>query len=212
MATLGDLKTRIILETNRDDLGAGEESEAALTNAISRAIEYYSDERFWFNRDSGTATTTAGTNYVTLPYAVRVPESVSYNGEPLSKVGTEEIEHLTTTGQPSRWAENGDLIQLYPVPSAAYALSVYGIAQIDAPSYDGDETVWTNEAYDLIAARARFLLFRDVFRDVEGTKLAAQAEGEALSRLRKETRRRNVTPLRASDLPIARSPFDITQG
>jgi hypothetical protein len=213
MATLGDLKTRVILETNRDDLAEGEESEAALTGAIDRAIEYYADEKFYFNRDSGTAITTSGTGYVVCPYAVRVPETVSYNGTLLAKVPFDSISYLTLTGQPTRWAENGGLIQLSPIPDAAYSLTVHGIAQIDAPEDDGDETVWTNEAYDLIVARVRFLLYRDVFRDKDGAQLAAQAEGEALTRLRKETRRRSVTPLRSrGDEPWSASTSNINTG
>jgi len=214
MATLLELKTRIRLETNKDDIASGGEAEAALTTAIARAIEYYSDEAFWFNRDSGPSPTTSGTAYVSVPYAVRIPETVSCNGVPLQKVSLSQIEPLTDRGQPSHWAENGGIIQLWPIPDATYSLSVHGIAQIDAPESDGDETVWTNEAYDLIAARTRFLLFRDIWRGVEGVQLAASAEGEALSRLRKETRRRGIAPLRSTgDEPwSARSSFNINRG
>jgi hypothetical protein len=214
MATLLELKTRIRLETNKDDIAASGEAVEALNLAIERAIEYYSDEAFWFNRDSGTASTTSGSAYVAVPYAVRVPETVSYSGEPLQKTSLSQIEHLTDSGQPTHWAENGGIIQLWPIPDATYSLSVYGVAQIDAPEADGDETVWTNEAYDLIAARARFLLYRDIWRDVEAVKLAAQAEGEALTRLRNETRRRGRTSLRSrGDEPwTARSSFNINRG
>ena len=50
MPTLGDLKARIIAETNRDDLGAGEALEAPLTSCINQAIEHFSGEEFWFTR------------------------------------------------------------------------------------------------------------------------------------------------------------------
>lgn len=214
MATLAELKTRIRLETNKDDIAASAEAVEALNLAIERAIEYYSDEAFWFNRDSGTASTTSGTDYVTVPYAVRVPDVVSYDGTPLQKVSLQQIEHLTDSGQPSHWAENGGTIQLWPIPDATYSLSVHGIAQIDAPEADGDETAWTNEAYDLIAARVRFLLCRDIWRDMEGVQLAASAEGEALDRLRNETRRRGRTPLRSrGEEPwSSRSSFNINRG
>lgn len=214
MATLAELKTRIRLETDKNDIASGGEAEEALNLAIERAIEFYADEAFWFNRDSGTTSTTSGTSYVAVPYAVRVPETVSYSGVPLQKVSPSQIEYLTDSGQPTHWAENGGIIQLWPIPNATYSLSVYGVAQIDAPEADGDDTVWTNEAYDLIAARTRFLLYRDIWRDVEAVKLAAQAEGEALSRLRQETRRRGRTPLRSrGDEPwSARSSFNINRG
>jgi hypothetical protein len=214
MATLGELKTRIITETDRDDLGAGEEAEDALVLCINQAIEYYSDEPFWFMHDSGSSSTTSGVAWVNTPAAVRVPETVSYNGVPLQKVTVGAIEFLTDSGQPSLWAEAGDIIQLWPIPDATYSLDVFGSAQIDAPTSDSDITVWTVEAYDLIAARTRFLLYRDVFRDVEGVQFAGQAEAEALSRLRRETRRRTVTPLRSNgDEPwAAAGTFNINRG
>lgn len=211
--TLGNLKTRVIAETDRDDMGAGEALEDTLALCIARAIEHYAHEPFWFMRDSGTASTTSGTNYVTTPYAVRVPDMVSYSAVPLMEVGIGDIEFLTDSGQPTRWAPNGDRIYLWPIPDAVYSLDVFGSGQIDAPEDDNDETVWTNEAYDLIAARTRFLLYRDVFRDAEGVQFAGQAEQEALSKLRRETRRRNATPLRAiGDEPYAaRSTYNINR-
>ena len=57
MATLAQLKTRIILEVDRDDLGSGGEAEQALIDACTDAIEHYSGEEFWFNRASGSGDT-----------------------------------------------------------------------------------------------------------------------------------------------------------
>ena len=211
--TLGDLKARIIAETDRDDLGAGQPLEAQLLNAIQRAIEHHSDEAFWFNRDSGTTSTTTGRNYVIKPYAVRVVDKVVYNGCALRKAPVQEVDGAIPTGAPPRWAMDGDLIRISPIADGVYPLSVFGTAQIDPPENDTDESVWTTEAQDLIAARTRFLLFRDVFRDMDGTQLAAQAEGEALTRLRRETRRRGSMPLRSTgDEPWTGCRFDITRG
>ncbi len=214
MATLLELKTRIRLETNKDDIAPGGEAVEALNLAIARAIEYYSDEAFWFNRDSGTVSTTSGIATVTVPYAVRVCEMVSCNGVPLQKVPLSQIEHRSDSGRPSHWAENGGIVRLWPIPDGSYSLSVYGIAQIDAPASDGDETAWTNEAYDLIAGRAKLILCRALWGNIEGAQLAASEEGEALARLRQETRRRGRTALRASgDEPwTARSSFNINRG
>ena len=212
--TLGDLKTRIIAETNRDDLGAGLALETQLGLCIARAIEFHSDQDFWFNRGSGTRSTSNGVATVALPTGVRVPATVAYSASPLLKAAIEDIEYLTGSGLPTRWAQNGGNIQLWPIPDGAYALAIYGIAQIDAPTLDATSNVWTAEAQDLIAARTRFLLFRDVFRDGEGVQLAAQAEGEALERLRKESRRRGMTPLRSTgDEPwSAATTFNISTG
>lgn len=211
---LGDLKARIAEEADRDELLAGGTLENRLAETIARAVEHYADEDFWFKRGEGSASTVGAEDYVDLPATIRVAEDVVYLGNALVKVPLEEILGRTESGQPTHWAENGDDIQLWPIPDAVYSLSVFGAAKVAAPTADADETVWTNEAYDLIAARVRFLLFRDVFRDVEGTQLAAQAESEALSKLRKETRRRSVTSLRSrGDEPwTARTRFNVNQG
>lgn len=213
MATLAELKTRIRLETNKDDIAASGEAETALTTALTQAVEYYSSEQFWFNRASGSGNTSASTATIALPSGIRYPHAVSYLGETLRKVDLHEIEHRTETGLPTRWAENEGAIQLWPIPDATYSLSVFGLASTTLPA-DGASNIWTTEALDLICARAKFLLYRDIWRDVEAVKLAAQAEGEALSRLRQETRRRGMSPLRSTgDEPwTARTPFNINRG
>lgn len=215
MANLGDLKTRIRLETNKDDIAPGAESEAALDRAISGAIEYYQDEPFWFNTGSASATTSAGSATVARPAGMRVADHVlvACNGvaTPLAKRSLGELVRSgDSRGVPSLYAEYGDSLLLSPVPDGAYALTFYGVRQMAAPASDGEENVWTNQGYDLIAAHARFILYRDIWRDQEGALLAKGAIDEALGKLKRETRRRNVTQ-RRSDLPLA-GGFDIVRG
>lgn len=209
MATLGDLKTRLILETDRDDMGASGESVGVLTTAISRAIDFYSGQEFWFNRASGTVSTSNGVAYVARPAAVRIPLLVAYNGGLLRKVRLQDIEWRTESGIPARWADNEANIQLSPTPDGTYSLSVYGLAQIDAPSLDADTNVWTTEAYDLIANRAKAIIF-EVFKEYDAMDRALGREQEALSRLRSETRRRSVT--NASTDLVTGQPFNIATG
>lgn len=217
MATLLEMKTRIRLETNKDDIASGGEAETALTTAITQAIEYYSAEPFWFNHygatTTATASTTATVDYVAIPATIRIPQKVSYLTVDLEKVDLASIEALTDAGQPSRWAPSGDNIALWPVPDAVYALTVYGISKVAIPASDGASNIWTTEALDLICARARFLLYRDIWFDKERMLAAAQAEGEALSRLQIETRRRTRTNLRHSaDAPWRTNYTDINLG
>ncbi|MGE5721542.1 MAG: hypothetical protein ACM3YM_03700 [Sphingomonadales bacterium] len=212
--SLGDLMSRIIDETDRDDLGSGGALSNQLALCIERAIEFYSDEAFWFNRAAATATTANGSATVPLPSEIRAADTVSCNGCALRKVPVRDLEYRTESGRPSLWAMDGDAIRLWPTPDAAYPIGIYGVARIDPPGSDGAANAWTTEAQDLIAARTRFLLFRDVLRDGEGAQLAAQAEGEAIDRLRRETRRRAVTPLRSTgDEPwSALTTFDVNRG
>lgn len=216
MATLGELKARIIAETDREDLGSGQESEARLVEAIQRAIEFYQDEDFWFKHAIDRAvTTTAGQQTVAIPATLRFVQTAAYLDEVLRKVPLDRIEaNEIDEGPPSEWAENGANIVLWPTPDAAYTIVLAGVANTDPPSSDGSETIWTTYAYDLIAARVRMLLYRDLFRDTQAAGVAVAAEAEALSKLRRETMRRRKTPLRSTgDEPWSLpSTFNIYRG
>lgn len=212
MATLAQLKTRIRLETNKNDIVPGGEAEQALTDAITSAIGYYSQERFWFNRASGTATATPSDGELSLPNGMLIAQQVARNGCNLQKVPLEEIESRTDIGIPKYWAENEGAIRLHSIPDAAYVFDVYGIADLGVPAEDASNA-WTTTAVDLIDARSRLYLYRDYWRDPEGAQIAAIAEIDALSVLRRHTRARDRTPLRnPGDMPYLRRTFDITSG
>lgn len=211
MATLTQLYTRVILDLANDSMGSGGELEQAKVDAVTDAIELYSDTQFWFNRASGSGNTSASTATIAMPSGVRYPHTVTYSGEALQKVPLNEIQHRTETGQPTHWAENESAIQLWPIPDATYSISVYGLASTGIPASGGETNIWTTDAYKLIVAAAKKILLRDTLRDVEGAQLANSAEEEALSKLRRETRRRGVSPLR-SDLASMGGGFSINRG
>jgi len=201
MATLGEIKTRIITETSRDDLS--DDLATQLATHINRAIEYYSDTRFWFNAYAVNANTEADVATVTIPATIRRIDRVTmpaFNAELVeSTFPLIDDVRSTTAGQPLRYAYYNDSIWLYPVPDAVYTLRIYGLAQIDPPSADGNENVWTDEAQDLIVNHAKMTLFRDQFRDPEGVQLALGATQDAYKRLRRETARRLTTRLSFHD-------------
>lgn len=208
MATIDALQTRIILDTNRDDL-TGELAQA-LTDAIADSVEDYADELFWFNRKTGTANTVAATATVALPSGMRLAQKVTYLGCELPKVPLEAMEGRTETGPPSKWADDGNTVHIWPIPDAAYALSLFGIADLGVPTA-GNSNAWTTEGYRLILACAKKILYRGSLRDPDGAALAANEEQEAISKLRRETKRRGVSELR-TDVPRNRSTFNITRG
>jgi len=205
MATLADLKTRVADELTRDDMGSGGDAESALNRAIDTAIEFYADEQFWFNRLSGTVNTVGATATVAFPTGMRLPTQVSYLQCPLKKVDLENIQFLTDTGIPTRWAEDEGQIYLWPIPDGVYALSVQGVADLGTPVTSNE---WTTYGYDLIAARVKVILCRFPFRDADGLSLALQEELEALRKVRRESRRRRQVPLTAEDLAVRR--YNIT--
>lgn len=198
MATLGEMKTRIATEMVRDDLTGDLADQLALH--ISRACEYYANQRFWFNAVVATVNTAANTATVAIPATVRRIDRLTI---PASYVEIKEatlpdIDDVAsvTTGRPRLYAYYNDSLRLYPVPDAVYTLQVYGLAQIEAPAADGDTNVWTDEAQDLICAHVRMTLYRDQFRDPEGAKMAIGATQDALDRLQRETAQRLRTQLR----------------
>jgi hypothetical protein len=195
MATLDQLKTRIILEIDRDDLGAGGEAEQALIDAFTDAIEFYSDQLFWFNRASGSANSVAGVASITLPSGLRIADSLACNGEGLKKVALSDIQDRSGTGVPSHWAENGGVVQLWPIPDAIYPIAFHGLSSTGVPVTGSDSNFWTIDAYKLIVARSKVALFR-LFKEYDAMQSAQAEEAEALSRLLSETRRRSATPLR----------------
>lgn len=207
MATTAQLYTRIILDTNRDDMGSGGELEQAKIDAVAAAVDMHADELFWFNRKTSTKATVAATSTIALPTGMRAAIQLSYDGTPLAKYQLEDIQHLETTGLPTKWAENDGAIQLQPIPDAVYTFDVFGIADLGVPASTNE---WTTEAYELILNQAKVILCRGPLRDPEGLALAKDGLEEALTKLRRETRKRGHTPLR-SDLAVP-SGFNINTG
>ena len=201
MATLGDIKTRIITEMSRDDLS--DELAGQLTTHIFRAIEYYADTRFWFNATFASATTTPETATVAIPAGIRQIDRVTIpaaRAELPEKTFPLVVDvNNNAPAQPRYYAYFNNSIWLSPVPDGAYDLMIYGLAQINQPEGDTGSSVWTNEAQDLIVNHAKMTLYRDQFRDPEGTQLALGAASDALKRLLRETARRLSTNLHLQD-------------
>lgn len=192
MATLSDLKTRIITETNRDDLN--DELADALSLCIQQSIDFYKNQRFWFNELRTTSTLTSGSEYVDIPadfvYIDQLRIIIGGVRYAMTKNTMEEIESLYSvplTGQPTNWAEWVYQARVWPTPNIDYTLIWLGVKNVTpALDYtDGNSTnEWLVSGYDLIDARARFLLYRDYFRDDQGMQIAKAAETEALSNLK----------------------------
>lgn len=206
MATLAELRSRVIRETNRDDLldpaGSSETGADAgsLDLCIQQAIKFYETSRFSFNETRVVSTTVGSDEYVALPSGLRFIDTLSVqvgsNRYPLRMQSYEVIEewngYATTAGQPTDFSVSNGQVRLYPIPNIAYPLIFLGVREV-TPALDytdgASENAWTNQAYDLIAARTRYLLYRDYFRDDAGASTAFGAEQEALSELRNDAAR-----------------------
>lgn len=198
MATYSDLKKRIITETRRDDLRDDPDTASLLNTHVREACEEFADMRFWFNQSIQTVVTTAGMDRVDVPSPVRIVDRVAGPYCDLTPVILREFTDagdFPRSGYPTSYTYFNQALVFDPVPDASYQLTLYGIANIPAPSADGDSSVWTNEAQALIAAQTRFTLYRDVFFDDARGALAASAAQTHLAKLRRETDRRLRTRL-----------------
>lgn len=197
MASMLDLKLRIIAETSRDDLE--DDLSELLATHISRAIEFYQGRRFWFTIGSATANTAIADATLDMPATMRIVDNIrTPAGDLLIKRPLVDIlASGTSSGTPTHYAEFGNGFYLWPTPAAVQALSLFGVKYMDPPEDDeDDESVWTIQGYDLITAHTKMTLYRDKFRDQLGTELAMGALGDALAAIENETTRRNDTPLR----------------
>jgi hypothetical protein len=191
MGTYATLKSRIADEVNRTDL------TSQIVTSVSRAIEHYASRRFWFNQSRGTGTTVAGSDSVAVS-GLRVPDrawiTVHNYGYPLRKRDQDWIEDaalgFSASGQPTDFCMNNTALRLWRTPSDVWTITVTGTFDLSALSADGDANAWTAEAQDLIAARARMLLARDVLLDGDMKAAAEEAEREAYNALIAETTRR----------------------
>lgn len=202
MATYLDLQTRIITETNRDDLSDTLASQ--LTLHIARAIEFYASKRFWFNEGTKTGVCVIGNEYAAKPSGLREIDRASITVgaaiTPLTEkplVYIDDLATVTSSGQPSLYAETGDQIRLWPKPNQAYPLGFIGIVDLTVLAAAGDTNAWTNQGYDLITARTKFTLYRNQFKDEAGAGFAKDEEVEALAKLSGETARRLGSGVRA---------------
>lgn len=190
MSTYGALKSRVADELLRSDLI----DQIAAT--ILRAIEFYADKRTQFNEKTLTASTVDADQYVTLPTGLRREDAVyatvgGYTYQ-LMKREFDELEYWhgasLSRGQPLDYAIRDTRARIYPEPNAAYVLTFTGIYNETALSADSDTNGWClGVPQDLIVARTKYLIARDVLYDEEVMRNALIAERESLERMRGET-------------------------
>lgn len=198
MADYAALKTRIIAEMNRDDLS--DESAALLDAHVVDAVEEYASRAFWFNTIIKTINTITDNTEVALPVTIRTVDRLAGPYGDLTGVRVEDYPDygsLASSGSPATYSYMDGTLRLDPVPDDVYTLTVYGVRQIDAPTADDDDNVWTNEAARLIVAQVKFTLWRGVFNNDKKKANAAGEVQDALAWLQRETDRRGGARLTA---------------
>ncbi len=183
MATFGDLKAEI-----SDDIDdPNNEYGSQIASAVLAAIRYCERTQFYFNETrEKTFNTVIGQQWydkddlADIATLIRIQRAyVTVNGDTtdLLLISPDEIEVLSdntaATGEPYGYCVFGQRLRLYPIPNGAYQvrlqLAPYRLAM---PVADGDQTVWTTEAYDMIKARAKYILAKNTLKDAA---IAAEA-------------------------------------
>lgn len=191
MSTYGDMKARIADELSRTDLSSQIASE------IQSAIFYYQDDRFYFDqRRDVTFNTVASqefysnsdiTNFNLLIDLDAVTVTVNgnrFNVKPWPYPDLEMISVTTTTlGEPNYYAIYAQQMRLYPIPQQVYSVRLSGVFSLAAPILDADSNAWTNDAEELIRARAKKKINLNYIKDTEQATIDQTSETEAYNGL-----------------------------
>lgn len=204
MTTFADIKSAIADDI--DDTSG--EYAAQISTAVSAAIRYCERARYYFNQTRDKAFPTVSgraiyngddlTDIATLVQA-RAVFLIEASGQalPLDKITAEEMEVLAgaaTAGKPTSYSYFAQQMRLFPTPDAAYTirlqLSPYRLTPLVNES---DTNAWLTEAYDLVKARAKYILHKDTIKDANLAAEALNDFNDQHGALRKETDLRNGT-------------------
>lgn len=200
MTMRGTMKADILA-----DLGDDAFSAAYIEQAIDKAIEFYQQERLFFNESRSYTFTTVASQvwYSSSDDAdiglikeldAVVIETSTYDRQ-LDYITPEALENWTDANaadsEPTAFTYYDKKIGLYPIPDDAYTIRLMGLFKVAAPSTD-DETdnPWMLDGYDLIRSRVEcdIALYRQ--RDFDFAQALKMREKEELQRLRRETEKR----------------------
>lgn len=205
MSTFAQIKAKVA-----DDLDdtTGEYS-SQIAAAVLKAIRYCERTAYYFNETRDITFSTVNgqqwygasdnANIPTLVHIQAVWKEVSGQRAELGRETPEALEALSdnsaATGEPYCYTYFGKRIRLYPVPGAtAYTIRLQlGPYRLTALSVDGDTNVWTEDAQDLIVARAKYILYMDTLKDAPLAAASLNDYNDQHSALMAETSKRNGT-------------------
>lgn len=204
MATFADIKAEIADDVD-DTTG---EYSAQIARAVLASIRYCERETYYFNETREQTFDTVidqqwydENDNANIPTLVRIQRLyIIYNGQVLDLLRTtpDEIELMSDTlssrGKPTSWAYFGQRIRVYPVPDAVYTVRMQiGPYRLAPLVDDADTSAWLTEAWDMVKARAKYILHKDTLKDVNLAAEAISDYNDQHDRLKAETSSRNGT-------------------
>ena len=178
MSTFADLNTRVRDDIDRTDLNAQIDRE------LRRAVMHYEKQRWWFNEQQATASTSSSQAAYGLPADLLVLDdleiTISNRRFRMNEIQwgryLDEYRYNNVVGQPGDWAMYADQLWLGPVPNQVYTLNLNYIRTLYPASFtDGTDNAWTNYADDLLVARCLKTLGAKTLQLASGTLLTWEA-------------------------------------
>lgn len=178
MTTFSDIKDAIADDID-DTVG---EYSSQIATAVLAAIRYCERKTYYFNetRDVTFSTVNGQEWYdaadnANIPTLVRIvaawTEDSAGQRDELVRMMPTDMEQLADSsgsrGEPYAFTYFGQRIRLYPIPDAtAYTIRLQlGPYRLTPLSADSDTNAWLSEAYDLVKARAKYILAKDTLKD-----------------------------------------------
>lgn len=193
MSTYSQVQSRVADDLIRTDL------TSQIQQHILLAIQFYKNERFWFNETSATALTTVSSAQVAAPtdilridnlYIVISGKNIELMPRDLNAI----VEFRpTTNGRPRAFCYYRNQFELDRRCDQAYTLTLYYLKELTALSAAGDTNGWTVDGEDLIVYHAEKALYANVIKDMAKAALAEEQERTALVAMRSMTIARTTT-------------------
>jgi len=200
MTTLSDMMQAIADDVD-DTTG---EYEGQIKRAVQVAQRYCERHSFYFNETRDVTFPTIdgqewydGNDHPDIPTLVRIVAAYSEDAQgqrtTMIRSTPEELETLSdnsaASGEPYLWTYFDQKIRLYPIPGASVytirlQLGPYRLAPLEEPD---DTNAWLNEAYDMIKARAKYVLYKDTLKDATLAMEALNDFQDQFSALKAET-------------------------
>jgi len=174
------------------------------SKAVIAAIRYCERETYYFNetRDETFATVDGQEWYgvgdnAAIATAVRIHELYLEDGNirrvTLRRASPEELESLADSsasrGEPYAWTWFGQRIRLYPIPGpTVFTIRMQlGPYRLALPMGEDENSAWYDEAFDLIKARAKYILAKDTLKDAALATEALNDYHDQHAALKRET-------------------------
>ena len=220
MATYGEMQSTILDEMAND----GDLTTEHIKNGILRAIRHYERRPWWFNQKVATFSTVAGQEYYgasdlsDIPNIVRIESALITNTGYKSALKDMDYQSIdwgqtgTDTGVPWYYTVFQNKIRLYPIPDAAYTVTLSYIYKLTELSLDADTNSWTTECEELIRQSAKKRIALDIMQADDLAGRFSILENQALDELLAENRRRRPLKVLQPPAMVPYNSFDIVTG